>query len=615
MQCGSKQRHPRAALLRRRSDISFNLLRGALPAAVCDWARVVPRGPKPLPCTVLDVSVGCQSTLHASSNAFISALPACLLEAPGLELIDVSSNFFFGCLPAFGGSTALTYLDVSFNNLIGTVPSSIAYTSMAILDLKQNFLNGSIPGGAAAALNLTLLDYSANCDVGWQSAYTGPGGRGESCAATAVVCVAAPQRPRSRCAVVPPAAPSDVRPAVRPGNTSVLVSWAPPALQHAPYAPIAAYVVSVVATDAPRGPQQLRQTVAAAGDTSGASTVISGLTLGVWYTVSVAAVNAAGAGAESLGADLYIPALPFAFSVTEAVVIGAAQVVLYAAAAAASTRWRGDVPACPREFRGALALPFAAVHVGTDLLFGRQLLLSAAAAAYSGVFFGVWAVATAWSARRVYVLLRTATAYTGPPRAPHTLTFAAWIATRRAWVSAVSALAALQLSALAVLTCRAMGRVDGAMCAPLEPRPLRALRAHATAISLVRNGAALIVALCGAGGPLLSPAVFLKVATSGTACLLAIATLSVDALEALAWRRARAAAGAPGGSPPHSELTMKLLGAEVCCVWARGGGGMRARMDCNLCCCAAAGRWCSSRACHRARRGPYGPPRAAARCL
>jgi hypothetical protein len=111
-----------------------------------------------------------------------------------------------------------------------------------------------------------------------------------------------------------------------------------------------------------------------------------------------------------------------------------------------------------------------------------------------------------------------------------------------------------------VITCRAAGGVDGAMSAPVDARLWRTLKFHATAISFVRNVSSLGVALAvgAAAGGLLSPAVFLKLATSGTGAVMAVTTMAVDALGAAARRREREHGGGEGNG-----LSMKLLSVEV----------------------------------------------------
>lgn len=124
-------------------------------------------------------------------------------------------------------------------------------------------------------------------------------------------------------------------------------------------------------------------------------------------------------------------------------------------------------------------------------------------------------------------------------------------------MTAVACAGSLQLPAMSVITCRAVGDVDGAMSAPVDPGLWRTLMLHATSIGLLRNASSMAVALTAgaAAGGLLSPAVFLKLATSGTGAVLAVATMTVDAVGAVARRRER--------ERERSVLSMKLVRLEV----------------------------------------------------
>ena len=478
-------------------------------------------------------------------------------------MVDISNNFFHGELQPGNEGTALTELDVSYNNIIGTIPSTLAgLANLSVLDVSQNFLTGTVPyrDVASKQSRMALLDFSSNCDVAW--GYPLPIGVpancsvfSECCEPSVSTCMDAPQRPVSRCAVVPPSAPFNVRAPPVGGVTSVEVSWVAPAHQHAPYAPLDYYIVSVTLS----ADLSLVAAVIVSGGTH--ATVITGLKLNTQCTISVVAYNSAGRGASSLSTPLYIPSLPFAFTVSESAAIAAAQVVFYGIAAAASWRWPGNVADARRDYSGLLALPFAAVHVGTDLYFGRQLFISDVATVYIAVFITTVGLATLWSGYRVFVFLHASTAHAGhTPPAPHKVTFDVWFAGRRSWIAAVACAGSLQLSAMHVITCRATGGVDGAMSAPVDARLWRTLKFHATAIGFLRNVSSLGVAMAvgAAAGGLLSPAVFLKLATSGTGAVLAVATMAVDALGAAARRRERDRGGGEGGG-----LSTKLLSVEV----------------------------------------------------
>jgi Fibronectin type III domain len=374
------------------------------------------------------------------------------------------------------------------------------------------------------------------------------------------MCRDAPQRPVSLCAVVPPSQPADVRvPTPENGATSVIVNWNAPPLQHALYAPLEYYILSIAVSN------NLHLAPTIVNVTAGTNRrIITGLELETWYSISVVAYNSAGRGASSLSAAVYIPSGPFTFSPTVAAALAAAQVVLYTLAAIASWRWPGSIRDARRDYSGLLVLPFATVHVGTDIYFGIQLLKTPGlATVYIAVFFATLGGATLWSGYRVYAFLRASTMHAGPIPSPppHRISFHDWFAGRRSWMAAVACAGSLQLSALYVISCRAVGDVDGALSAPVDARLWRTLKFHATAIGFVRNVSSLVVAFAvgaSAGLSLLSPAVFLKLATSGMGAVLAATTMAVDGLASAARRRERERGGADGDG-----LSMKLLSVEV----------------------------------------------------
>jgi Leucine rich repeat len=146
------------------SDVSFNPLAGAFPQALSAWAaRVVP-GRIGVECGIVTAGA-CQSSLHASSNTFYGSIPEGLLSAPGLQLIDLSNNFFHGDLSAVRPGTALTELDVSYNNLVGIIPDALAgLAQLRVLDVSQNFLSGDVPwvNISRKQQRMAFLDFSSS---------------------------------------------------------------------------------------------------------------------------------------------------------------------------------------------------------------------------------------------------------------------------------------------------------------------------------------------------------------------------------------------------------------------------------------------------------------------
>ena len=136
----------------------------------------------------------------------------------------------------------------------------------------------------------------------------------------------------------------------------------------------------------------------------------------------------------------------------------------------------------------------------------------------------------------------------------------------------------LQLSALDILTCRAVGPVDGPLSAAVDEAAAEALLAHSTVVGLVRSSATLAVVF-DVGG-LLRPSVFFKLVAAGSSCLLGAAALLMHRLmmrHAKAAARTEAAApgageeGAGPGASPRA-LLLPLLGASPGARGRRGEG-------------------------------------------
>ncbi|XP_012575516.1 leucine-rich repeat receptor-like protein kinase PXC2 [Cicer arietinum] len=82
----------------------------------------------------------------------------------GLQVLDLSSNAFFGQIPfGIGGLSSLQTLNLSTNNIYGFIPVSVReLKSLYILDLSHNELNGSIPDEIEGVISLTELRLQRN---------------------------------------------------------------------------------------------------------------------------------------------------------------------------------------------------------------------------------------------------------------------------------------------------------------------------------------------------------------------------------------------------------------------------------------------------------------------
>ncbi|KAG5069314.1 hypothetical protein GLYMA_01G133300v4 [Glycine max] len=128
-------------------DISHNHLAGHLPS----WI----------------FRMGLQS-VSLSGNRFSESNYPSLTSIPvsfhGLQVLDLSSNAFFGQLPSgIGGLSSLQVLNLSTNNISGSIPMSIGeLKSLYILDLSDNKLNGSIPSEVEGAISLSEMRLQKN---------------------------------------------------------------------------------------------------------------------------------------------------------------------------------------------------------------------------------------------------------------------------------------------------------------------------------------------------------------------------------------------------------------------------------------------------------------------
>ena len=166
----------------------------------------------------------------------------------------------------------------------------------------------------------------------------------------------------------------------------------------------------------------------------------------------------------------------------------------------------------------------ACYSAATDFWFAVFLSGGTATSIDVDLFFVAFAVGTAWSAARV-VSFTSAQLLVADPLPPHHLSFAVWVVRYRSWsaVADVLGVGCLQLSALDILTCRAVGPVDGPLSASIVPRAADALQAHSTAVGLLRSFATLIVV--ADLGDLLRPIVFLKLVAAGSSCVLGVSAL------------------------------------------------------------------------------------------
>ncbi|PON95126.1 Mitogen-activated protein kinase kinase kinase [Trema orientale] len=122
-------------------DVSHNQLRGSLPS----W--IFKRG-------VQSVS--------------LSSVPSVTSSPRGLQVLNLSSNAFFGELPwDIGALSSLQILNVSKNGIFGSIPKSIGELKTAyVLDLSENRLNGSIPSEIGRAISLKDLRLQKNSLTG-----------------------------------------------------------------------------------------------------------------------------------------------------------------------------------------------------------------------------------------------------------------------------------------------------------------------------------------------------------------------------------------------------------------------------------------------------------------
>uniref|UniRef100_A0A0A0KLM1 Uncharacterized protein n=1 Tax=Cucumis sativus TaxID=3659 RepID=A0A0A0KLM1_CUCSA len=102
-------------------------------------------------------------TLNLSDNFFTNSFPSNLFSLQNLEVVDLSSNNFYGYAPLNITSPSITFLDISKNKLIGEVdPDLFAMSKLKVLDLSDNAFSGELSFQLGNLSNLLYLDISFN---------------------------------------------------------------------------------------------------------------------------------------------------------------------------------------------------------------------------------------------------------------------------------------------------------------------------------------------------------------------------------------------------------------------------------------------------------------------
>ncbi|KAA0067566.1 phytosulfokine receptor 1-like [Cucumis melo var. makuwa] len=127
-------------------------------------------------------------TLNLSDNFLTNSFPSNLFSLQNLEVVDLSSNDFYGYAPFNITSPSITFLDISKNKLIGEVDPGFCHIAKQIqalklssnrlhgkvlpgfgncsfleeLSLASNFLSGDLPQDLFAMSKLKVLDLSDN---------------------------------------------------------------------------------------------------------------------------------------------------------------------------------------------------------------------------------------------------------------------------------------------------------------------------------------------------------------------------------------------------------------------------------------------------------------------
>ena len=504
-------------------DLSFNSIVGAFPGALCNWLAHVKPSTVVMPgaCSP-DTPATCPSSLLLSSNSILDVFPVCVTNSSGIQVVDISSNFFYGGVVTLQRMPSMLVLDISSNNFDGDFNVSFgaaakggSQSKLLSLDVSNNFISGDMPTHLIEIFlgELKLFMYSANCELRW-SLQPGPG-------CSVELCVQTPQRPVTRCAKAVPAAPIGVS----AKYTDVLVvTWAPPFLTHATYSPVTEYIVAAMSED----DATFGSTVHVGSTTFNAA--LLGLAPGI-YSVSVAAVNGIGVGTPSPPNQVTVPGS--ILSKLEAFMIVALQFVVFILCQVGNKFCHGSRPLAKRDFMGLFSCGMAIYHSVTDFMFAELLMATRRAMTVDFVVFvSVFLAATLWSAVRVRVFMSAVTRSDAIVPQPHSMPFVDWAHRHRVWLGVVVAASCFQLSALRIIACRAFGGVDGFLSAPIdktktkEGSPWRQLQSHVSIVMVIRNIASIVIVLHT--GNMLDAVVFLKTVTACSGCLVAAMTLIVD---------------------------------------------------------------------------------------
>lgn len=129
-------------------DVSRNLLTGNVPSWMFNM------GLQSVPLSVEKLNGGLQHLPLGSLVAFYQ----------GLQVLDLSSNFFSGEIPSnVGVLSSFLSMNMSRNLLVGSIPKSIGdLKTIRFIDLSHNLLNGSIPSQIGGAVSLKELRLQNN---------------------------------------------------------------------------------------------------------------------------------------------------------------------------------------------------------------------------------------------------------------------------------------------------------------------------------------------------------------------------------------------------------------------------------------------------------------------
>ncbi|KAK1408684.1 hypothetical protein QVD17_40670 [Tagetes erecta] len=103
-------------------------------------------------------------TLNLSHNFLEGPLPVSLFHLVNLEVLDLSSNKFYGVLPVTIDLPALQVLDMSNNNFTGFLPAGLCVNSsrIRIISFAVNYFTGIIPRPFGNSRMLEYLSLASN---------------------------------------------------------------------------------------------------------------------------------------------------------------------------------------------------------------------------------------------------------------------------------------------------------------------------------------------------------------------------------------------------------------------------------------------------------------------